>query len=54
MENVLSSSIEASPKSDEVKDEIDKEALSLVANAVNDIRSEERVSISPKGCCILQ
>ncbi len=64
MESVLSSSIEASvedlkssveePKTDEVKDEIDKEALSLVANAVNDIRAEERVPVTPKGCCILQ
>lgn len=55
MESVLSSSIEEpSPKTDEVKDEIDKEALSLVANAVNDIRAEERVPVTPKGCCILQ
>ncbi len=60
MESVLSSSVEdlkssvEEHKTDEVKDEIDKEALSLVANAVNDILSEERVPISPKGCCILQ
>ena len=54
MESVLSSSIEASPKTDEVKDEIDKEALSLVANAVNDVRADEHAPISPKGCCILQ
>ena len=33
---------------------IDKEALSLVANAVNDVRANERVPITPKGCCILQ
>ncbi len=43
-------------KMDEVKvpEEIDKEALSLVANAVNDVRADERVPITPKGCCILQ
>jgi hypothetical protein len=43
-------------KMDEVKvpEEIDKEALSLVANAVNDVRADERVPIIPKGCCILQ
>ena len=33
---------------------IDKESLSLVANAVNDVRADERVPITPKGCCILQ
>ena len=52
-------------KSDEVKvpedqdmkreqEVIDKESLSLVANAVNDVRANERVPITPKGCCILQ
>lgn len=44
-------------KTDEVKvpEEIDKEALSLVANAVQDIRAEEHKQITPtKGCCILQ
>ena len=41
-------------KMDEVKvpEQIDKENLSLVANAVNDVRVDERVP--PKGCCILQ
>ena len=33
---------------------IDKEALSLVANAVNDVRAKESAPITPKGCCILQ
>jgi hypothetical protein len=33
---------------------IDKESLSLVANAVSDVRANERVPITPKGCCILQ
>jgi hypothetical protein len=34
---------------------IDKESLSLVANAVNDVRSKESAPIiTPKGCCILQ
>jgi propanediol dehydratase large subunit len=53
--------IEGSNKIDEVKavanggdDEIDKEALSLVANAVNDVRAKESALITPKGCCILQ
>jgi hypothetical protein len=45
-------------KIDEVKvpekEEIDKEALSIVANAVQDIRAEEHKQITPKGCCILQ
>ncbi len=45
-------------KTDEVKvpekEEIDKEALSIVANAVQDIRAEEHKQITPKGCCILQ
>ena len=64
MESVITSSIEAiqgSPdviKTDEVKvpekEEIDKEALSIVANAVQDIRAEEHKQITPKGCCILQ
>ncbi len=64
MESVIASSVEAmqgSPdviKTDEVKvpekEEIDKEALSIVANAVQDIRAEEHKQITPKGCCILQ
>ncbi len=43
-------------KMEEVKvpEEIDNEALSLVANAVNDVRADERVPITPKGCCVLQ
>jgi hypothetical protein len=45
-------------KTDEVKvpekEEIDKEALSIVANAVQDIRTEEHKQNTPKGCCILQ
>ena len=39
-------------KSRSGEDNIDKEALSLVANAVNDVRAKE--SATPKGCCILQ
>ena len=64
MESVIASSVEAiqgNPdviKTDEVKvpekEEIDKEALSIVANAVQDIRAEEHKQITPKGCCILQ
>jgi hypothetical protein len=62
MQPPSASIIEGSNKIDEVKgavanggnDEIDKEALSLVANAVNDVRADERVPITPKGCCILQ
>ena len=45
------------PENQDMKREqevIDKEALSLVANAVNDVRANERVPITPKGCCILQ
>jgi hypothetical protein len=64
MESVIASSVEAiqgNPdviKTDEVKvpekEEIDKEALSIVANAVQDIHAEEHKQITPKGCCILQ
>lgn len=61
MDNVLLAASQGIPdviKMDEVKvpeqEEIDKEALSLVANAVNDVRVDERVPIIPKGCCILQ
>ena len=64
MESVIASSVEAiqgTPdviKTDEVKvpekEEIDKEALSIVANAVQDIRAEEHKQFTPKGCCILQ
>jgi hypothetical protein len=36
------------------KEEIDKESLSIVANAVQDVRVEEHKQITPKGCCILQ
>ena len=35
--------------------EVDKESLSLVVNAVNDVRAEKHAPlITPKGCCILQ
>ena len=68
IDTILSSSIEQPPsapiiegsiKIDEVKGAVakggDEEALSLVANAVNDdVRADERVPITPKGCCILQ
>jgi hypothetical protein len=59
MDNVLLAASQGTPdiiKMEEVKvpEEIDKEALSLVANAVNDVRADERVPITPKGCCILQ
>ena len=62
MQPPSASIIEGSIKIDEVKgavanggdDEIDKEALSLVANAVNDVRAKESAPITPKGCCILQ
>lgn len=36
------------------KEEVDKEALSIVVNAVQDVRAEEHKQITPKGCCILQ
>jgi hypothetical protein len=43
-------------KMEEVKvpEEIDKEALSLVANAVQEVHASEHKPITPKGCCILQ
>jgi hypothetical protein len=43
-------------KMDEVKvpEEIDKEALSLVANAVQKVHALDHKPITPKGCCILQ
>ena len=37
------------------EEEVDKESLSLVVNAVNDVRAKESVPIiTPKGWCILQ
>jgi hypothetical protein len=59
MDNVLLAASQGTPeviKMEEVKvpEEIDKEALSLVANAVQEVRASERVPITPKGCCILQ
>ncbi len=37
------------------EEEVDKESLSLVVNAVNDVRAKESAPIiTPKGCCILQ
>jgi hypothetical protein len=43
-------------KMDEVKvpEEIDKEALSLVANAVQKVHTLDHKPITPKGCCVLQ
>ena len=43
-------------KMEEVKvpEEIDKEALSLVSNAVQEVHASEHKPITPKGCCILQ
>ena len=62
MDNVLAEAIPNIIKMDEVsqsigemvKEEIDKEALSLVANAVQEVHASEHKLITPKGCCILQ
>jgi hypothetical protein len=48
---------EGEPKSGALgpEEEVDKESLSLVVNAVNDVRAKESAPIiTPKGCCILQ
>jgi hypothetical protein len=47
---------EGEPKSGALgpEEELDKESLSLVVNAVNDVRAKESAPITPKGCCILQ